>query len=129
MASPDESGSKAAVIDDLTIDDRPDLTADHVLDAISDSVMVLSPDWRFTYVNRAALERARLLREQVIGRSLWELGWSSPVDIQPVRAAAAEGKPLRFDQPDEGTGRWSEHVLYPSAGTIVWSRDIRPKAY
>src|SRR6187455_1154073 len=99
MASPDESGSKAAVIDDLTIDDRPDLTADHVLDAISDSVMVLSPDWRFTYVNRAALERARLLREQVIGRSLWELGWSSPVDIQPVRAAAAEGKPLRFDQP------------------------------
>jgi PAS domain-containing protein len=80
------------------------LTANHVLDVVSDSVIVLSPDWRFTYVNRAALERAGLLREQVIGRSLWELRWASPVDFQRVRAAAAEGKPFHFDEPDEGSG-------------------------
>jgi len=46
------------------------------------------------------------------------------VDFQRVRAAAAEGKPFHFDQPDEGSGTWSEHVLYPSAGMIVWFRDI-----
>ena len=120
MASPpDDSGSKGATRDDSTPDGRPDVTANHVLDAVSDSVILLSPAWRFTYVNRAALERAGLLREQVIGRSLWELRWASPVDFQRVRAAAAEGKPF-FDQPD-GSGTWSERVLYPSAGVIVWS--------
>jgi PAS domain S-box-containing protein len=125
MASPpDDSGSQAAIRDDSTTDDRPELIANHVLDAVSDSVIVLSPDWRFTYVNRAALERAGLLREQVIGRSLWELRSASPVDFQRVRAAAAGGKPFHLDQPDGGSGTWSEHVLYPSAGMIVWSRDI-----
>jgi len=130
MASPpDDPGSVAAIRDDSTTDDRPDLVANQVLDAVSDSVIVLSPDWRFTYVNRAALQRAGLLREQVIGRSLWELRSVLPVDFERVRAATAEGTPFYFDQPDEGSGTWSEHVLYPSAGMIVWSRDISDRKH
>ena len=108
-----------------TTDGPPDLIASQILQTVSDSVIVLDQNCRFTYANRAALQRAGVAREEVIGRTLWQIFPAWPAAFQRVLDAAAAGTTHCFEDHHEALGGWSEHAVYPSAaGVIIVSRDI-----
>jgi PAS domain S-box-containing protein len=44
-----------------------------VLESITEMFIALDYDWRFTYVNRPTVERARKPLEEILGRNIWEL--------------------------------------------------------
>ncbi len=73
-----------------------------LLDHLYAFVGLLEPDGRVVYVNRAPLERAGLLLEDVVGRKLWEcVWWKDDADAaETVRTAverAAAGWQTRGD--------------------------------
>jgi len=44
-----------------------------ILDSISDSFIALDKDWRFTYVNRRAVEYSAKDSKDVLGKTIWEI--------------------------------------------------------
>jgi PAS domain S-box-containing protein len=53
--------------------DDPALSVDEILDGLAEGFFALDADWRFVAFNRAAEEIFRLRREDVIGKTLWEV--------------------------------------------------------
>jgi signal transduction histidine kinase/FixJ family two-component response regulator len=45
---------------------------DGTLDAISDGVQIVSPEWRYLYVNEAACRHGRRRRDELLGRTMME---------------------------------------------------------
>ena len=103
------------------------LAALEVLEAFSDTIVVLDGAWRFTYLNRAALQVAGLPADDLLGRTLWEaypqlLG--TPIE-EAYRRAAADGKPQHLEAPGVISGRWYDIHAYPSrAGLVIYGRDV-----
>ena len=50
-----------------------DLSVDAILEGIGEGFFALDADWRFTAFNRAGEEIFGLLRNEVLGRSIWEV--------------------------------------------------------
>jgi PAS domain S-box-containing protein len=46
---------------------------DRLLDSLGEGLFVVDPTWRLTYVNVAAERSTGLTRDQLVGRSLWEV--------------------------------------------------------
>ncbi|MBM3565132.1 MAG: PAS domain S-box protein [Alphaproteobacteria bacterium] len=71
-----------------------------ILDAQFGFVCVLKPDGAIEEVNRTPLALMNLTREDVIGRTFWDIGWLKPgteKDIEAAVTAAAEGAVVRND--------------------------------
>lgn len=49
-----------------------DLSVNAILEGIGEGFFALDADWRFTAFNRAGEEIFGLLRNEVLGRSIWE---------------------------------------------------------
>jgi PAS domain S-box-containing protein len=98
-----------------------------VLEAISDTFVVLDRCWRFVYVNGHALRVAGEPLEELLGQSLWEkypalLGTSTEAHY---RRAMAEQVAVHFEANGVLTGRWLEVHAYPSPeGLTIYSRDV-----
>ena len=45
---------------------------DGTLDAISDGVQIVSPEWRYLYVNEAACRHGRRRRDELLGRTMMD---------------------------------------------------------
>ncbi len=102
-----------------------------VLDAASDAVFLLSAEMQVLELNTAAAQRFSKPREELIGRSVWEI---FPPDVNQARLphlqkVFATGQPVVFE--DERAGRWLENHIYPildGAGRVIrlaaYSRDI-----
>lgn len=64
-------------VEDIVSNDRPDLQAEArlaaVLESISDVYYAVDRDWRFVLFNRSAEEFFGLTREQILGRTLWDV--------------------------------------------------------
>ena len=89
-----------------------------VLESITDAFLAVDAEWRLTYVNGQAERTVRMRREDLIGRSLWELfpGLLGSIFEEPYRKAMAERTPRRiegFYQPLDG---WFEVNVYPMQG-------------
>jgi PAS domain S-box-containing protein len=96
------------------------------LDIIDDEFVVLDRHWQFVYANRRALEQAREPREQLLGRSLWELYpelLGTSVETH-YRRAMAEQTTVCFETPGIISGRWLAIHLYPNPdGLIIYCHD------
>ncbi|MFL5814098.1 MAG: ATP-binding protein [Bdellovibrionia bacterium] len=100
-----------------------------VLDSMRDGFVALDSEWRFTFLNRSALQTARRVRniEPLIGRLLWDAfpelrGTKHELNF---RKSMEERVPTSYEVQNEATGVWSEVSTYPSeeGGITIYFSD------
>jgi PAS domain S-box-containing protein len=98
-----------------------------VLECVSDGVVAVDADWRFTWVNPTAEQIIGRRRDELLARVLWD---ALPESIGPLghecRRAMADRIGIEFEGPVELQNRWFEIKVFPSedGGLFVYFRDI-----
>ncbi len=91
-----------------------------LLARIDDQFLALDRQWRYTYVNDHVTEVTGINRENLLGKSLWEVFPNivgTQFDIE-VRRAVAEQTPVQFEYFYPKWNRWFENHVYPSADGV-----------
>jgi PAS domain S-box-containing protein len=105
-----------------------------VLDSIKDGFVALDAEWRFTFLNRLAVQAAREAgvcgaenNEQLVGKMFWDVfpklcGTAHELNF---RKSMRERIPTSYEVQNEATGVWSEVNSYPSeeGGITIYFRD------
>ncbi len=98
-----------------------------IFESMTEAFFALDNHWRFTYVNREAEKVLFRLREELLGKSIWEEfapAVSTPF-YHEYHRAKAQGKPVEFESYYEPLKTWFEVRAYPSAqGLGIYFRDI-----
>jgi PAS domain S-box-containing protein len=98
-----------------------------VLDRISDGLVALDRNWRYTYVNQQAAGMFGRRPEDLIGRHIWTEcpeGIGQPFQLAYDRAMADQ-VPARMESYYAPWGRWFENRIYPSSdGVSIFFHDI-----
>ncbi|PYT04915.1 MAG: hypothetical protein DMF65_01205, partial [Acidobacteria bacterium] len=98
-----------------------------VLSSVADVHILFDRDWRYLYINEAAVQSMGRPREQIIGRTLWEIFpdiVGTEVDRQYHRAMD-ERLFVNFDFHYLTTDTWWENRFYPAPeGLSVFATDI-----
>lgn len=101
-----------------------------VLESISDGFVTYDKEWRYTYVNKKAAEITGMKREELIGKSIYELfpeRVKTPI-FKKFQALAKKGKPTEFEYFSPGAKRWLHTRFYPSdEGVTTFITDITGK--
>jgi PAS domain S-box-containing protein len=99
-----------------------------VLESIAEAFLALDPDFRFTYVNAEAERINGMSREEILGKTFWEvfpatLGTGIETEL---RRAMAERIPVNLENFYQPWERWFEVDIYPTKteGVAVYYRDI-----
>jgi PAS domain S-box-containing protein len=99
-----------------------------VLESITDGFVWLDHDWRYTYVNQAAVDLLRRTRESLIGQVVWE-AFPPPMRARfeiEFRRSVQEDRPVTFDAyhpPPADT--WYECRCHPTPeGLAVFFSDV-----
>jgi PAS domain S-box-containing protein len=98
-----------------------------ILESISEAVVALDRDWRYSYVNAAAERMSGIRREQILGQSRWDIFPGIPAEHFEsfCRRAMAEGVTIQVERYEPTLGLWFEETAHPSAdGLAVHIRDI-----
>jgi PAS domain S-box-containing protein len=102
-----------------------------VLEGTSDAFFSVDPAWRLTYVNRRAEELWGKRRDDVLGRSLWELFPQAAGESESGRAIrrAMEGRrAVRVEALSPMLSRWVEIEAFPvDGGLSVFFRDVHDR--
>jgi PAS domain S-box-containing protein len=98
-----------------------------ILASISDGVVVVDNDWRYTFANDQALAILGKPREELIGRKTWEvfpeIRQSPSYPFLQSVMERREKDQLEFHSP--AVGRWLNQVAYPSAdGVTIYFQDV-----
>ncbi|MEP1060990.1 MULTISPECIES: ATP-binding protein [Cyanophyceae] len=91
-----------------------------LLARIDDQFLALDREWRYTYVNDRVTEVTGVARENLLGRSLWEV-FPETVNSQferEVHRAITEQTPVQFEYFYPQWNRWFENHVYPSADGV-----------
>ncbi|HEX7953922.1 MAG TPA: PAS domain S-box protein, partial [Burkholderiales bacterium] len=82
--------------------------AEAILAGINDALAIFDAQWRYTYVNEAAVRISRRPREELIGQVLWELypHLQGSVFESQMRKVAQSGVPARFEYCYEPWQAW-----------------------
>ncbi|AKJ02879.1 PAS domain S-box-containing protein [Archangium gephyra] len=98
-----------------------------LLENISEAFEAFDRDWRFIYVNRETERLVGMPREQLLGRSHWEVypdTVGTPLE-HLFRRAATERIPLSFENHYAPWDRWFEVHVYPTEeGVAVLFQDV-----
>jgi PAS domain S-box-containing protein len=98
-----------------------------ILESITDAFCMFDREWRFTYVNRQAEELLGRCREELVGRSHWDVypdTIGTEVERQ-YRRALEENVATAFEYFYPPHDRWYEGRVYPShEGLSVFFRDV-----
>lgn len=99
-----------------------------LLESITDGFIALDSDWRLTYVNAEAERLNAMRREEMLGRSLWDVFPASLGTVlhREFLRAAAERVPVEFENLYEPWQRWFHVKAYPAldGGLSVFYDDI-----
>jgi PAS domain S-box-containing protein len=98
-----------------------------ILENIRDGFYVLDRHWRFTYLNRSCEEWCGRRREQVVGKSIWDVfPQAVGTAVQAAHFRAAREKCVVVaDVISSLRPRWIEFSIHPSSdGLAVYFRDI-----
>lgn len=105
---------------------------ERLLASISDAFSSLDREWRYIYVNDRVAELARLPREKMLGREIWEIfpdaigGEFHHLAHQAMQERKAVQGQLFF----KPWGRWLETRIYPTNdGIAVFSADITERKH
>ena len=98
-----------------------------VLNSMTDAHILFDLDWRYLYVNEAAIGAIGLPREQIPGQTLWNLNpdiVGTEIDRQYRRAM--DGRcPVQFDFHHPAHDTWWEYRFYPAPeGLAVFATEI-----
>jgi len=100
------------------------------LTSISDAFAALDGEWRYVYVNDRAAEFAQLRREEMIGRSIWEIypdAVGGNFHKHALRARDTK-QPQTFEQYYERWECWLETHIYPAGdGVVVFRANINER--
>ncbi len=100
---------------------------ENVLTRIADQFLAFDQDWRYTYVNDRVVEITGISRENLLGRSIWDVFpdvMNSQFETE-MRRAVAEQTPVQFEYFYPQWGRWFENHVYPAPdGVSVIVTDI-----
>ncbi len=108
-------------------------TADRLtatLESVTDSIVMLDRDWRFTYCNPDAERLMRRTRDDLVGETIWE---AFPETVGTVfeseyRRAVAEQQSVDFEAFFPPLETWFEIRAYPSEeGLAIYFRDINER--
>jgi PAS domain S-box-containing protein len=104
----------------------PSISAEDILESITDVFAALDAGWRLTYLNAAAERLLRRSRAELLGQELWAVYpilKGTPIDIES-RCALAEGVPRIFEH-DFG-GRCFEFRAFPAraGGVHIYAREL-----
>jgi PAS domain S-box-containing protein len=107
-----------------------------ILEIVTDAFVAVDSDWRYTDVNDRALDRMRerrgpdLVREDVIGRNMWEL-FPEVLDSEVerrYRKVMRERRPDAFETYFGFSGEWIEAHAYPTAaGIAIYYRNVNAR--
>jgi PAS domain S-box-containing protein len=99
-----------------------------ILESITDSFFSLDRTWRMLDVNERAAANFGMSRNQMVGKTLWEL---SPPGVVPeldehYRRAMHDRVPVHCEGPSAAApGKWFERHIYPTdEGLAVYFRDV-----
>ena len=98
-----------------------------ILESISDAFISVDGEWRITYANREVARLNNLPREEIIGKTHWEMWpWSVGTLIeQTYRQVIADQVAAHFEVFYEPLMMWLEIHAYPAiAGLSIYFRDI-----
>jgi len=109
-------------------DGGPDLTrVAALIEAVTDGIVFLDRDWRFTYANLSAEAVLGRPRADVLGRTVWELfpEAGSSLFQQRYNQAVDTGIAVTFEAFSEPLQTWLEVRVYPAAvGLTIHFSDI-----
>jgi PAS domain S-box-containing protein len=98
------------------------------IDSITDGLLVLDREWRYTYFSEQAARIIRVRREDVIGRVVWELFPQAKGTkfYELYHRAVQTGEPQHFEEfYPEPMNQWLECHCYPSdEGLTVYFHDV-----
>ena len=98
-----------------------------VLERVSDALVALDRDWRYTYVNHQAAELFGRQPEDLIGHHIWTLfpeGVGQPFQLAYQRAMV-EQVVIQIETCYEPWDRWFENRIYPSPdGVSIFFHEI-----
>ena len=99
-----------------------------VLESITDGLLVLAGDWRYTYVSETGARMIGMRREELIGGCVWELfpHAKGTKFYEGYHQAVATGQPVHFEEfYPEPLNQWLECHCYPGEeGLAVYFQDI-----
>ena len=102
--------------------------ATHILDNITDGLVTLDSEWRYTYVNAGAERLLSRPRSELLGKSLWgEFPAVLGTDVErDLRRATAERVACEFEGYNAAWDRWYDNRAFPmpGGGVAVHFRDI-----
>jgi len=95
-------------------------SVEHLLEYISDAFFALDPSWRFTFVNHQAETYFGCAREELVGRSIWEVLPPDLRDLVFEKLQRARDDHLRtdVDLTQRSTRRTFAARIYPSDGAV-----------
>jgi len=105
-----------------------EISAIDVLESISDGFLACDFDFRFLYVNASAERQLARSRDELIGRSVYEvypeLAASDRLDPAALREAARTSEPLDLEYYSASAGRWYRARVHPrSWGWVLYFHD------
>lgn len=98
-----------------------------ILEHMSDAFATLDREWRYTYVNREVERNTGLRRDEMLGRTVWEVfpEFAGSQFEGACLRATDEGMTVHFEEYCAPLDRWFEQTVYPAAeGITVYARDI-----
>jgi PAS domain S-box-containing protein len=95
---------------------------EHLLLEVHEQVFALDTKWRYVYVNERVTQVVGLTKEQMLGKTIWELfpELVGSVFEHQIRQAAAEFSPVHFEYCYPPWKRWFEMHVYPSAERLTF---------
>ncbi|HEY9830142.1 MAG TPA: PAS domain S-box protein, partial [Stenomitos sp.] len=102
-------------------------TLENVLSRIEDQFLALDRDGHYTYANDRVLEVTGKSREELLGKSIWDLypdliGTQFQIEVQRT---VDEQVPIQFEYFYPSLNHWFENRLYPSSnGVSIFVADI-----
>jgi PAS domain S-box-containing protein len=97
-----------------------------VLERMSDAFVAIDREWRFNYVNRAAERASGLPREEILGRTLWEVFPDRTREFESACRRAMDAEvTVHSEEYYVPLDTWFDTSVYPSTGGItVYARDV-----
>ena len=103
-----------------------------ILNSVADIHILFDREWRYLYVNEAAIRAIGRPREQILGRTLWELypDIGGTELARQYHRAMDERIPVAFDFHYPAIDKWWENRFYPALeGLSVFATDITERKH